>query len=63
MFKFFTDSVRLTSLRTIAKQFSVNTKDLCDIHLYQCSPYAAFDCANKTNVMIIAQGKSVTRAI
>ena len=29
---FFTDSVRLNaSLRTIAEQFSVNTKDLCDI--------------------------------
>ena len=36
------------SLTTIAKQFSVNTKDLCDI---------LFDFPNKTNVMIVNLGK------
>ena len=45
------------SLRTVAKQFSVNAKDLCDIFLYQHSQYAAFDCPNKTDVMIITLGK------
>ena len=51
------------SLRTVAKQFSVNAKDLCDYLLYQHSQYAAFDRLNKTDVMIITLGKSVTRAI
>ena len=31
--------------------------------LRQHSRYAAFDCPNKTNVMIITLGTSVTRAI
>ena len=31
--------------------------------LHQRSQYAAFDCPNKTNVMIITPGTSVTRAI
>ena len=49
------------SLRMVAKQFSVNAKDLCDISLYQHSQYAAFDRPNKTDVMITTLGKSVTR--
>ena len=37
----------------------VNTKDLYDIFYIN----AAFECPNKTNVMIITLGTSVTRAI
>ena len=51
------------SLRTVLKQFSVNAKDLCDIALYQHSQYVAFDLPNKTDVIIITSGKSVTRVI
>ena len=48
------------SLRTVAKQFSVNIAYL----LYQHSEYTAFDYPNKTNMMIIAVGGgSITMAI
>ena len=50
-------------LRTVAEQFSVNAKDLCDISLHEHSQYAAFDRPNKADVMIITPGKLVTRAI
>ena len=51
------------SLRTVAKQFSVSAKTFVTDLFYQHSQYAAFDRPNKTDVMIITQGKSVTRAI
>ena len=46
------------SLRMVAKQFSVNVKDLCDM-----SFVSTFDRPNKTDVMIITQAKSDTRTI
>ena len=48
------------SLRTVAKQFSENAKDVCDISFYQHSQYTAFYPPNKTEMMIITPGKSVT---
>ena len=45
------------SLRTAAKQFSVNIKDLGDISFISSGQYAAFDHPTKTNVMIINQEK------
>ena len=52
------------SLRTIAKQFSVNIKDLCDIFFYiDIINTPLWIAQNQTNVIIITLGKSVTRAI
>ena len=42
------------------KQFSVMQKTFVIYLLYQHSQYAAFDCFNKTDVMIITQVKLVT---
>ena len=47
----------------VAKQFSVNAKTFVTYLLYQHSQYAAFDPPNKTDMVIIPLGKSVTGAI
>ena len=51
-----------SSLRTVAKKISAYDLSVTYL-LYQYSQYDAFDCQNKTDVMVITLGKSVTRAI
>ena len=48
------------SLRMVAKQFSVNAKTFVTYLLYRHSQYTSFYRPNKTEVMIITPGKSVT---
>ena len=48
------------SLRTVAKQFFAKQRTFVTCLLYQHSQYIAFYRPNKTEVMIITPGKSVT---